>query len=274
MILDYSSYIKTKGSSGIVNYETVDNKIELFKHDSICPFCKKKIEDVVYSKNQTQYPDWLWGSFSEYETVIQCQICGWWEYIYKNSSDAILDGIRASDIEIYSSILEEYEDYSENVPVISLRDYIEKNPDKIYGISAHKMEELVRSVFKVYNHNCEVISFGKTRDGGKDGLIIFENNDRYLLQVKRRINPSATEGVDAIRSLIGVSAIEDETPKGCIFVSTADHFSSEAIKTAKKAVEKRVVDSFDLYNCKEFLELMELTKPSMPTVWELFLKIK
>ena len=40
MILDYSEYVVDKASKGIVNYNVVDKNEKLFKHDSICPFCK------------------------------------------------------------------------------------------------------------------------------------------------------------------------------------------------------------------------------------------
>ena len=47
MIVDYSEYITEKASKGIVNSVYVENGLPLFKHDSICPFCKQKIENVM-----------------------------------------------------------------------------------------------------------------------------------------------------------------------------------------------------------------------------------
>lgn len=104
MIIDYGEYITERASKGLVNFLTVDNGLPLFAHDSICPFCKEKIENTVYSKNKTDYPEWLCGQFDQSESVVQCPICGWWEYKYSNQSDAILDGIRAMDIEYSSAI--------------------------------------------------------------------------------------------------------------------------------------------------------------------------
>lgn len=49
MIIDYSEYITEKASKGLVNFLTVDNRLPLFVHNSICPFCKEKIESTVYS---------------------------------------------------------------------------------------------------------------------------------------------------------------------------------------------------------------------------------
>ena len=92
-------------------------------------------------------------------------------------------------------------------------------------------------MFSDFYPSCKVIEFGKTRDGGKDGLLIDGNGKHFLIQVKRRTKKNHTEGVDAIRSLIGVAAITDNVD-GCIFVSTADHYSSYAEEAAQKAVDK------------------------------------
>ena len=56
MIVDYSEYITEKASKGIVNSVYVANGLPLFKHDSICPFCKQKIENVIHHKSKIDYP--------------------------------------------------------------------------------------------------------------------------------------------------------------------------------------------------------------------------
>ena len=93
MILDYSEYVTERRSNGIVNFVRVDNGTALFNHDSVCPFCQKRITSTVYGKTKRSYPEWLFGSFDESEWVVQCPTCGWWEYKYSNQSDAIIDGI-------------------------------------------------------------------------------------------------------------------------------------------------------------------------------------
>ena len=116
MILDYSSYITQNAQKGIVNFEIAVHDIHLFQHNSICPFCQKHIDSEIYSKSKNEYPDWLWGSFDQSERVIQCPICGWWEYQYSNRSDAIVDGIRASNVEYSTAILKQYNDDDIEVP--------------------------------------------------------------------------------------------------------------------------------------------------------------
>lgn len=273
MILDYSSYVEDKQSSGIVNYQTIDTKSPFYKHDGICPFCNKKIDNRAFHSERKDYPEWLEGSFDEYEDVIQCPVCGWWEYSYKNRSDAVLDGIRASDVYYASAIVKQYENTSVDVPINALREQLIKTPDIIYDIDAHKMEDLVRSVFADFYPSCKVYAFGKTRDGGKDGLLIDDNGNHVLLQVKRRTHADATEGVACVRELMGVAVLEDAL-KGCIFVSTADHFSNDAKKYTDQLLQKKIVESFDLVDCKEFLRRIDVTRQKLPQEWEKLLKIK
>ena len=70
MILDYSEYVTERGSNGIVNFVRADNGTELFKHNSVCPFCQKRITSKVYSKSSRDYPEWLFGSFDQSEQVV------------------------------------------------------------------------------------------------------------------------------------------------------------------------------------------------------------
>ena len=61
----------------------------------------------------------------------------------------------------------------------------------------------MRSVFSDFFPSCTVKEFGQTRDGGRDGLLIDENGRQFLLSIKRRESPDATEGVSTLRDLIG-----------------------------------------------------------------------
>ncbi len=272
MILDYSSYITERGTKGLVNFYNADTNTYIFKHDSICPFCKKKIDNIVYQKSKSETPEWLFGTFDEFEYVIQCPECGWWEYKYSNHSDAILDGIRASDIEYSSAILKSYNDNAIEIPINALRQYISKSPDIIYKIDAHKMEDLVRSVFSDFYPSCTVKKFGQTRDGGKDGLIIDESGKQFLISIKRRESADASEGVATLRDLIGATVIE-ENIGGCIVVSTANRFTEPAKQYAQKVISKNVIETFDLIDCKEFLRILDLTRNKLPNTWDKLIKL-
>ena len=232
----------------------------------------QRYPSLQYKKHNHDDSEWLFGSFNQSEYVIQCQSCGWWEYKYSNRSDAIIDGICASDVEYSSAILKSYNEDSIDVPVKALREYISQNPEVIYKINAHKMEDLVRSVFSDFFPSCTVKKFGQTRDGGRDGLLVDENGQQFLLSIKRRESPNATEGVSTLRDLIGATIIEDNV-NGCIIVSTANHFSKSAKDYAGKVLSKDIITTFDLIDCKEFLRITDLTRNKLPTAWEKLIKL-
>lgn len=269
MILDYSSFIKYEATKGIVNDKPIKKSIELFyAQDGICPFCNTKAETRVNnSKHDT--PEWLFGTFDEYETVYQCPSCGWWEYIYQNQSDAIIDGIRASDKEKVASVLKKYDITDKRIPTEVLSNYIDKNPSKIHAINPTAMELLVKSVFKDF-YSCEVHHIGKSHDGGID-LLLIQNDNPTIIQVKRREFPNSVEPVKTIRELLGVSYFNDS--KSCIFVSTADHFSKQAEKFANQSISKGKVDSFELINRENFLSMLNLTKKDVSETWKQFIKL-
>lgn len=270
MILDYSEYTERCGSRGIIFYENVDTNKDLFYEPRKCPFCTDSQLELVHQKRKTSYPDWLFGSFEEFELVVRCEKCGWWQYEYRNQSDAAVDGVVASDKRVATAVLRKYEESDKNVPVQVLSDYIDKYPDKIYSIHDKAMEKLVKSVFETH-FSCDVELVGKSHDGGKD-LIMIDSGEKTYIQVKRRKSKEKVEAVKEIRELLGASYADDV--KSCIFVSTADHFSSDAAKLAKNVVQTRKCDRFDLIDCKHFLDMLQLTRKDYPEMWESLVRIK
>lgn len=268
MILDYSQFIRNTGSEGIVNFKSVDNTINrLLNKKGFCPFCKKKINNRVYNKENNKIS---WCSAVEYEDVIQCPQCGWWEHSYRFVSDDIGDGLRATTLELTQAILRTYEDDSNSVPIEVLNKYIAQNPNKIYGISDKKMEELVAGVLKDFT-DYEVRLVGKSHDGGKD-LILLDGDKQTFVQVKRRMYADKVESVASIRDLIGASMLGDAD--ACIFVTTADHFSKPAQDAAKKIVDKKKLDSFELIDYHKFISMVQLQRKNYPREWEQLLRVK
>lgn len=268
MIFDYSQYIESRGDEGIVNFKTVDNTLKkLEEKRGFCPFCKKKIDNRIYYKKNNKIE---WCSAVEYESVIQCQLCGWWEHSYTFSSDDICDGLRATSVTLTQAILRSYDIDSKIVPIDILNKYIAKHPEKIYGINDGKMEELVASVFKDFM-DCEIKIVGKSHDGGKD-LILLNGEKQTFVQVKRRTQANKVENVSCIRDLIGASVIGDAD--ACIFVTTADHFSKPAQVAVQKVVEKKILDSFELIDYHRFVDMLNLQKENYPREWENLLRIR
>lgn len=271
MILDYSEYIIREGSRGIINYKLEEKNIDIFYSEKgICPFCKVKIENEVFEKSLRGDPYLFEGSFIEWETVIECPICGWWEHVYENSSDAISEGVRFSELKIHTSILRKYNNSSKSIPIEALNKYIKKNPEKIYNIHHKKMEQLTQSIFREY-YSCDVELVGKSHDGGKD-LILINNDEPTIIQVKRRTKKDMAEPVSSIRELLGATLLHES--KSCIFVTTADHFSKMAIKEANKAKELNLVEKFELVDYHRFIDMLQLEKVRNENVWEKLIRLK
>lgn len=269
MILDYSEYVLREGSRGVMNFETQENNVDAFYAETgVCPFCKIKIENDIFKKS-LHHPEIFEGSFREIETVTQCPACGWWEHVYGNSSDAISEGVRFSEIKIHTSVLKKYDDSSKIVPIKALNDYILKNPEKIYGIHHKKMEELTQSIFREH-YSCDVELVGKSHDGGKD-LILVNSDNPTIIQVKRRTRKDKTESVSSIRELLGATLINKA--KSCIFVTTADHFSKMAVKEANIAKELKYVEDFELIDYHRFIDMMQLKKATEEIAWEKLIRL-
>lgn len=268
MILDYSQHISLSGEEGIVNFKNVENTLDnVEKKVGYCPFCKKIINNSIYYKQNNKIS---WCRAIEYESVNQCPECGWWEHKYTFSSDEIDEGIRATTVELSQAVLRRYNDNSKSVPIQVLNKYITQNPEKIYGINDKKMEELVACVFKDF-FDSEIMIVGKSHDGGKD-LILIDGEEKTFVQVKRRTQASKVEPVSSIRDLIGASILGDA--KSCIFVSTADHFSKNAVNAAEKVVRDKKFDSFDLIDYHRFVSMLNLKKDKFPNEWEKLLKVR
>ena len=209
-------------------------------------------KEIYYKQNNNIE----WCLAVEYESVIQCQDCGWWEPSYTFTSDDVDEGLRATSLEVTRAVLREYNLNSNEIPIDILNNYIKKNPSRLYGINDKKMEELTGAVFKDF-YDCEILL-----DGEKQTFI----------QVKRRTCEDKVEPVSSIRDLLGASMLDGAN--SCIFVTTADHFSKPAQKAAIKAEEKGLVEKFELIDYSRFVEMLKLQKFTLPNIWESILQIK
>ncbi|WP_309137796.1 restriction endonuclease [Paenibacillus peoriae] len=143
-----------------------------------------------------------------------------------------------------------------------LSEYINKNPDKVYEIHHRKMEELVGAVFGEH-YSCEVHHVGRAVDGGKD-LILVESDKTIIVQVKRRTMAGKTEGASSVRELIATTLLT--VSRDCIFVTTADHFSKQAISEKDTALTKSIIDSYELFDRDKFLGVLDLVKKMLKSL--------
>lgn len=224
-----------------------------------CPFCDANSRLVETKSDAFQTTFGPWRDMSE--KVWQCG-CGWWQvefYSYLEEEGYWKDWHQS----VYSAQLKRYEINSNIVPISILRDYLVNHGDDIYNISDRKMEELVASVFRDH-FLCEVKEVGKSHDGGID-LIMINSDKPFMIQVKRRRSPSKAEAVKEIRDLLGATLLNNGND--CIFVTTADHFSNDAKNACNQAIDKGIVNSYQLFDYPSFLEMQKLHAREPSSKW-------
>lgn len=95
-------------------------------------------------------------------------------------------------------------------------------------------------------------------------MIVLESDDPILVQVKRRQNPNHIELVKGIREFVGTLFIEGKR-KG-IYISTAKKYSHGSIDTAKKLLDTRKLDYFELIDYDKLCSIIN-SKQNIP-VWQ------
>lgn len=275
IILDYSDYYEDTYEDGHYGeFGEIDSKIYLdprdpknfFKKRGHCPFCNKGIPKVyndleifTMSTDNITYID-IW----------ECDICGWWEYYRKFTSEYdLIDGIHESNWHnLKYAIVKKFDISDKEIPINTLMNELQKKKDILYNIDPYKLEDIAQVVFSSY-FNCEVKHVGKTGDGGTD-LIIVNSDNPILVQVKRRSNPDHVELVKGIREFVGTMYIEGRS-KG-IYLSTAKRFSKGSKETSDKLINDRKLERFDLINYEQFCEMLGVIKKDDHKPWKKFIK--
>jgi hypothetical protein len=264
LILDYSDYSIFENRYGL---NSPNSKREnYYGKIGWCPFCSKDATKFYNKSDSFTYDFGPWREICE--MVWQCD-CGWWQIDYYSYME---DEPRFKDWEkiIYSSELRKFFVGDKNIPIKILRSYLEKYEEKVYQINDKKMEELVASIFREH-FQCEVKEVGKSHDGGID-LIMIESDQPTIIQVKRRKSPNMTENVKEIRDLLGATLLSGS--KKCIFVTTANHFSPDAINSRNVAIEKGIVESFELFDHRRFFDMLHLYRTDLSETWKQFLQFE
>jgi len=262
-ILDYREHVSQHEGYGLNSGPRKPDNESLFFHKrEFCVFCNKKTKEI-YSNPRVDTKTISGVAWHKINTVFTCS-CGWWEHTFYGYLEGEQEGFKDWAFEVDSAILQRYKIDSNEVPIQSLREYLIKKAEDIYRIHHKKMEELVASVLGEH-FDCKAHIVGKTNDGGVD-LILVESDDPIIVQVKRRMKKGKVEPVSQIRELIGATLLKES--RKCIFVTTADHFSREAIKTKNMALKKNIVRSFDLIDFNKFISFLQLNKKDSVSPWK------
>ncbi|MGF7018866.1 restriction system protein [Lachnospiraceae bacterium PF1-21] len=258
MIFDYTNYLKFDACYG-EGFKTLNREL-IDVLNKKCPYCNSELKQEYFMVRNDKGLSGR-GEIVQYETIYYCENDGWWQHKVNEESTS---NPKAWYSIIHEGILKKYREDSKTIPIDVLSDYIYKNPEKIVDIHERKMEELVASVFSDF-YNCEAKVVGKSSDGGVD-VVYIEGDIPTMVQVKRRKSLNKTESVSYVRELLGATLLKDS--KSCIYVTTANKFSKKAEETASRAIEKGIVERFDLVNYSRFIDMLKSNPQKIKNVWE------
>ncbi len=268
MILDYSEVLTQTSSFGL-GVETTNREL-YFEKRGYCFYCKQdiKIQHNESFVDTTTLTDTAWHRS---ESVWLCQQCGWWEHSYHSQIESSDDQwFKNWEAKVNSAILKKFDIDSNQIPLRTLENYLSKNPDNIINIHHKKMEELVGSIFSEH-YKCSAKVVGHSNDGGIDVILIISDKP-IVVQVKRRKSLKTKESVAPIRELIGTTLLKDS--KDCIFVTTGEIFTKNAIKTRNDALAKNLVNTFELYNRDEFIDVLKLNVSKIEPQYIKYIQLK
>lgn len=203
-----------------------------FRFKRNCPFCNNELNIQSIKKEPGT------ECFCEFDFDIVevgklwwCPKCAFWQF-------SLQDWIYGPDEESNNflcaiSKLKEFNNKIIPECKNELAQNIRRNPSLWNVMDPKKLEIFVKDIFSSFYANCEVYHLGKPYDGGVDVLFIDSGKNEWLIQVKRRSKISSSEGVNTIRNLLGTMTLENK--KLGIVVSTADHFTYNACKSANRA---------------------------------------
>ena len=181
--------------------------------EKLCVFCKTRLKFVKSEKLEAAEPLALEPS------LWRCPSCGFW---------TVSHGIGSTYGGYWrccAGKLAEYPETASNVPLSELAHFLRLHPERIHDISPTALEKLIAECFRSTDDYADVVHVGRPDDGGIDVLLVTQERQKVLVQVKRRASEKV-ESVSTIRNLLG--AMVPEGALQGIVVSTADHFSYRA----------------------------------------------
>ena len=189
----------------------------------ICPFCK-----VLMRRHNFEA---MHDSNDEEAHIEFCLECAFWRYLYYCNNWASFPSNW-----FYHLLSSKTRSFDENFSTAcnsEIAQQLRRHPSRWHTIDPTKFEKLVVDIFRENLTACEVFHVGKSHDGGVDAFFIDTDHKQWLIQVKNRESSRSGEGVKTIREMLGTLAVHGQIQG--IVVSTADHFTTFAIREADMA---------------------------------------
>lgn len=194
-----------------------------------CPFC--------YSKTDiSEKCIFLDDDYVETTGALEyCHKCRYWRWHYIDTEFVDRGGVYVHQ---YTSLVSIARDFSTEFPdevSSDLAQWLRRNSMRWHTITPTQLEKLVADIFRANYSESNVIHVGRPDDGGVDVIFIENEDKQWLIQVKRREKPEASESVSTIRNLLGTMLLEGSSYG--IVVSTADHFTYRSFQAVGRARE-------------------------------------
>ena len=243
--IEYLGYQMARFGSSDPEAQRID-KIQP-QYSQICPYCKTKLKSVL-SKD---HGSWGYITFA-------CYGCGWY------------CGVETSEIHPFycDSAILKANLLRGPIPSEEIARALLQQRDLAYKIDPIDLEKAVTATLGTL-FDCRAEHVGGSHDGGIDVLLL-DGETQAVVQVKRRSRRSAVESVSIIREFLGAMVLSQS--KYGVFVSTADHFSREAVQAAQSAQQLGVIEKMDLIDSSRLVSLLKLAWLQKSPPWAGFVE--
>ncbi|MEM6891063.1 MAG: restriction endonuclease [Pseudomonadota bacterium] len=206
-------------------------------NETTCEYCggrTKVVDDRSFTYSMPAYR----------EVYCVCEICGFWRNRYE---DTIGNNV------ISAPLISQFDPENETVSLLHLSEEVSKNAEKIYSMDPRQFEVFVGSVISEHS-DCEVYHVGGTGDDGVD-LIAIVSDRPNLIQVKRRADPQAVEGIDVVK-LLFASAFGQGQMSGTV-ITSAQRFSKPAKEWSRNRALKDLRFDLELLAINDLIHMVD-----------------
>jgi HJR/Mrr/RecB family endonuclease len=201
-----------------------------------CPFCgtRTDIVDRFEHAEEEADPDYEVEARASFEV---CRRCFYWRWHFLDQEFMLRGGEYCYEYKSYASKLQEFAPSIPEACSVEIAQWLRRRPSYWDDLDPSRLERFIADVYRANYADAEVTHIGRTADGGVDVVMVRASGDRWLIQVKRRRKTSRRkgEGVETLRNLLGAMTLQNARI-GAI-VSTADHFTYDALRSARRAHE-------------------------------------
>jgi hypothetical protein len=214
-----------------------------------CPYCGTRL--ILGQTENFRYWDRPGGW--RYETN-ECKACGWWTVNHLRFEKGLEDAFY--DFSSTYAVMKRFDPVALDTPLSLAREYLARNPHRSARFDPFRFEGLMADCLRDCYGDSEIIQLGGHGDGGVDVKAIRADGEVTLIQVKRREDLLAREGVQTVRELHGVM-LRDGVARGMV-LSTACDFTRGARAEVARAAQTVRGYKMELLSLADIAELLQV----------------